>query len=188
MISGILLGAGESKRMGRNKLILPVGKTTLFERCLQTLMNSRLQELVVVLSPRNGELAEKLNNYPPGKKKKFKLVTNSRFKQGISTSIVTGIRSIDGESTGALICLGDQPFLKTSTVNALLRAFQRKKGLIVVPVYRGKRGNPVQPDSSFKARLASLYLRYNRSSQGSPHVPRGKGLGGNPDRGEDADG
>ena len=53
MISGILLGAGESKRMKVNKLSLPWGRETIFEHCFNMLLRSRVTEIIVVLNKQN---------------------------------------------------------------------------------------------------------------------------------------
>ena len=150
MISAILLGAGKSKRMGFDKLSLPWGKKTVFERCLETLFGSRVQELVIVLSLRNKGLRNLLRG------KNIKIVTNPRPGGGMSTSIRRGLQAIHSRSDGILIALGDQPFLKTRTINVLIRTFARGKGGIIVPSFRGRRGHPVIFHKRYRKELLSL--------------------------------
>ncbi len=156
MVSGILLGAGESKRMGRNKLILPWGKSTVFEHCLQTLLCSELGEIVVVLSVRSSELGNRIRRCPIIRKKKITVVWNPFYKRGMSTSIRKGLQHLDPGSRGILIALGDQPFLKSKTVNALIHAFTPGEGRMVVPFYGRRRGNPVLFDRSYLKELMEL--------------------------------
>ena len=156
MVSGILLGAGESKRMGRNKLILPWGKSTVFEHCLQTLLCSELGEIVVVLSVRSSELGNRIRRCPIFRKKKITVVWNALYKRGMSTSIRKGLQHLDPGSRGILIALGDQPFLKSKTVNALIHAFTPGEGRMVVPFYGRRRGNPVLFDRSYLKELMEL--------------------------------
>ena len=74
----------------------------------------------------------------------------------MSTSIRRGIQATDPGTQGILIALGDQPLLKTRTINALIRAFAQRKGSIVLPSYRGRRGHPVLFDRCHEKELLSL--------------------------------
>jgi len=149
-ISAILLGAGESKRMGVNKLSLPWGKRTLFEHCLNILLRSKAGEVIIVLNPRMKRAVKPIKN------QKIKIVTNPYYKNGMSASIRKGLRVIDARSHGILIALGDQPFLKTKTINALIHAFAQKKGAIIVPDYKGTQGHPVLFDRRFEKEIFGL--------------------------------
>ncbi len=136
-ISAVLLGAGRSKRMGLNKLSLPWRGKTLFERCFNTLLRSNVKKVVVVLNDRMRKESEYFHN------PKVEVVINPYYKKGMSTSIRRGIRVLNSKSDGILIALGDQPFLKTRTINAIIKAFRREKGKIIVPTFKGRRGHPV---------------------------------------------
>jgi molybdenum cofactor cytidylyltransferase len=143
MISAILLGAGESKRMKVNKLSLPWGRETVFEHCFNTLFRSTAQEIIVVLNPRNKGMKRQFEKRFAGTTKKVKITFNPYYERGMSTSIHKGLQVMDSKSNGILISLGDQPFLKTRTINVLLRAFREAKGEIIVPSFRGVNGHPV---------------------------------------------
>ena len=143
MISAILLGAGESKRMKVNKLSLSWGKETLFEHCFNVLLRSKTQEIIVILNPQNERMKRQFEKISASTTKKVKLTFNPYYKRGMSTSIHQGVQVMDPRSEGILISLGDQPFLKTRTINVLLDAFHCGKGEIVVPSFRGKKGHPV---------------------------------------------
>lgn len=137
MISAILLGAGESKRMGENKLILPLGNKTVLERTLENLLRSNVKEVVVVI---NKKTKCELGHF---KKENVKVILNPYYKRGMSSSIKCGLRFINPKTQGILIALGDQPLLKAKTLNLLIQRFiQNEKG-IVLPSFRGERGHPV---------------------------------------------
>ena len=142
-VSAILLGAGESKRMGRDKLMLPWGKKTVLDHCLEVLLRSETREVVVVVRSRSEEFEERINTYPAFMRKKIKVVVNPDYPGGMSSSIRKGLKSIHSKSEGVLIALGDQPLLKTSTINALIHAFLHGKRKIAIPFYHNQRGNPV---------------------------------------------
>jgi molybdenum cofactor cytidylyltransferase len=150
IISAILLGAGESKRMGVDKLSLPWGRKTVLEHCFETLLQSEVQEIVVVLGIRN----KGVKNLFQGRR--VKVVVNPHSKRGMSTSIRKGLRSIHPSSPGILIALGDQPFLKTRTINALVRAFARGKEGIIIPSFQGRKGHPVIFHQRYRKELLNL--------------------------------
>jgi molybdenum cofactor cytidylyltransferase len=150
MISAILLGAGESKRMGLNKLSLPWGKKTILEQCLHSLLQSEVNHVIVVVSGRLKAF------FPPLRDHRIKVVMNPRNKQGMSTSIRRGLLALPPKTRGILIALGDQPFLKVRTINGLIHAFARKRGEIIAPVYEGRRGHPVIFDRKYEGELSRL--------------------------------
>ena len=149
-VSAILLGAGESKRMGLNKLTLPWGRRTVFEHCLNTLIRSDINEVVVVLGGKTADLRGSLERTGA------KVVINPFYRKGMSTSIRRGVRGIDPASQGILIALGDQPFLKAATINALVRAFAMRDRAILVPTFQGKKGHPVIFHRKFEEELLKL--------------------------------
>jgi len=150
VISAILLGAGESKRMGVDKLSLPWGRKTVFDCCFETLLRSEVQELVVVLGIRN----KKVKNVFRGRK--VKVIINPYSNRGMSTSIRRGLQAIHPGCHGILIALGDQPLLKTRTINVLIHAFEKGKRGIIVPSFRGRRGHPVIFHRRYKKELLDL--------------------------------
>jgi molybdenum cofactor cytidylyltransferase len=149
-ISAILLGAGRSRRMGEDKLSLPWGRKTVFEHCLEILLRSEAKEVIVVLSDRTGRMAGRL------KRRRVELVMNPDDREGMASSIRRGIKAVHPGSDGILIALGDQPTLKTRTVNVLVRAFTEGKGEIIVPSFRGKRGHPVIFHKKYQKELMQL--------------------------------
>lgn len=149
-ISAILLGAGKSRRMGFDKLSLPWGKKTVFEHCVETLLRSKVREVVIVLGVRN----KGIKNLFRGRK--IKIVTNPHPEGGMSGSIRRGLQAIQPSSHGILIALGDQPFLKTRTINVLIRTFAQGKGGMIVPSFRGRRGHPVIFHKRYRKELFNL--------------------------------
>jgi len=156
MVSGILLGAGESKRMGVNKLLLPWKRKTVFEHCLDTLLGSTLKEVIVVLGGPSKVFKDALEKRTALADRGGKVAINPYYRRGMSSSIRRGIKVVDPRSQGILIALGDQPFLKTRTVNAIIHAFEQGKGQIIVPSFRGKKGHPVIFHRRFKKELLEL--------------------------------
>lgn len=139
-VTAILLAAGESRRMApANKLELPVAGQPLLRHCAQVLLAARVDRLVVVL----GHDAERARRLLAGLG--AQLVYNERHRDGQMTSVDCGLRALAGnESEGVMICLADQPLLTPADITALMDAFRKRvHGSIVVPTYRGRRGNPI---------------------------------------------
>jgi molybdenum cofactor cytidylyltransferase len=149
-ISAILLGAGESKRMRVDKLSLRLGRKTILEHCFETLWRSKVEEVTIVLSVRNQEIKNLF------KGPRVKIIVNPHSEKGMSTSIRKALRTIPSDSHGILIALGDQPFLKTRTINALIRAFDQGERGIIVPSFRGRMGHPVIFHRKYKRDLLNL--------------------------------
>jgi len=149
MISAIILAAGESRRMGmKNKLLLPISGEVLIRNFVKSVCASNVAEVVVVV----GHEAEKIEGVLQGQPVRF--VENLRYMEGMTSSIQTGIQAASAESEGLLICLADQPFIETSDFNRLIHAFtdlfDSESSLIIVPVFKGQRGNPVLFSRQFR--------------------------------------
>ncbi len=137
MISAILLAAGESKRMGKPKQLMPLGRTSILEQTIDNYLNSEVNEVIVVLGHR-AEEAKRIMAARP-----VKLAINPNYQQGMSTSIIAGLNMVDSRAQAVVIALGDQPFIDSQTLNRLIDEFYNHDKGIAIPVYRGRRGHPV---------------------------------------------
>jgi molybdenum cofactor cytidylyltransferase len=150
-ISAIILAAGESKRMGgKQKLLMPLEKTTILERTVDNYIDSEVSEVIVVAGLQAEEIKSLMIN------RRVRVVVNPDFHQGMSTSLTAGLNEITGKSRGVMIALADQPFIDSRTINLLIREFGTHGKGIVVPLYRGKRGHPVILSSKYKPELLAL--------------------------------
>jgi molybdenum cofactor cytidylyltransferase len=150
MISAILLAAGESNRMGQPKQLLPFGQSTIVERTIDNLLNSAVSETIVVLGYRDEEIRKTIAGKP------VKLVINPDYQQGMSTSIIAGLKQVDKRARAVLIALSDQPFINSQTITSLVEAFIANNRGILIPVYQGRRGNPVIFAIKYKGELLNL--------------------------------
>jgi len=152
MISAIILAAGESRRMGvKNKLLLQIDSEVLIRKFVKSVSNSVVDAVLVVV----GFEAEKIKAVLHDQAVKF--VENHRYEEGMTTSIQSGVKASSNESTGLMICLADMPFAETSDLNLLIQAFNdyrsTESSLIIVPVFQGKRGNPVLFSEVFREKI-----------------------------------
>ena len=142
MISAVILAAGESRRMGKqNKLLLPIGGEALLVKLVASVCASDVGQVLVVIGHEAEKIRRELNEFP------LNFVYNPNFSEGMTTSIKYGVKMVSHECDGLLICLGDMPFINTSEINKLIHAYVKNRikgeGLIVVPVFKRQRGNPV---------------------------------------------
>jgi len=137
-VSAILLAAGESRRMsGINKLMLAVEGEPLLRHTVKTLLASRLGEVVVVLGHQAEEARILLHEL------EVRTVVNSHYREGQMSSVHCGLEALTRQCDGVMICLTDQPMLTAQDIDALIDAFGRRGGSIIVPTYQGRRGNPI---------------------------------------------
>lgn len=149
-ISAIVLAAGTSQRMGRSKQLLRLGESTLLAHTLANVRRANVDEIILVL----GFAAEEIQQSIP--MTGIVTVTNADYQQGMGTSIRTGLSAISPQAEGALIILGDQPFVRPATLNSLIEYHQRCRPQIIIPLFRGFRGNPVLLDRSVFPELRHL--------------------------------
>ena len=150
MLSAILLAAGESKRMGEPKQLMPLGKHTLLEQAIDNLLGSPVNETIVVVGHKAEEITKAIATKP------VKVTFNPNYRQGMSTSIVAGLILVDPASRAVMLALGDQPLVESRTIKELIDAFNSHDKDIAVPTHRGKRGHPIIFDIKYKAELLEL--------------------------------
>ena len=136
-ISAIILAAGQSKRMGQPKMLLPWGNTTVLGKVIETLQAAGIEDILVVTGGAKAEVEKIIANY------KVRVVHNENFEQGeMLGSIQLGLHKQKSSSEAALICLGDQPQIEEGTVQTVVESFHANKSSIVVPSYQMRRGHP----------------------------------------------
>lgn len=144
-IAAIILGAGTSSRMGEHKLLLPLGGRPLIVWSVAAACASQARPVVVALGRAAEEARDALAAALPDAP--YAVVVNQRFAQGMGTSLALAVASLPAEVTGALILLGDQPFMPTAAIEAMLAAARAQPERIAMGAYGGasgrRRGHPV---------------------------------------------
>jgi len=148
--TAIVLAAGESRRMGDLKPLLPYGGGTVIQAVVRALQASPVRHVVVVVGHRAEEISANLAGTSA------ECVFNPRFAEGMLSSIRTGLTAAPEETEWFVIALGDQPALKPALVAALVRAAQERGKGIVVPSYGGRRGHPLVIHASLRQEIAEL--------------------------------
>lgn len=140
MLAALILAAGESRRMGSPKALLPYQDKTFVEHLLAVTKHPRVAIQRVVLGASAAAIRERLHLAEDS------VVVNDQWELGQLSSIQAGIRSLEGQATdGAMICPVDHPLVSASLISTLIEEFERASAQqgIVLPVFCGKRGHPV---------------------------------------------
>jgi len=138
MIAAIVLAAGASTRMGRQKLLLPMGDgRPLVRVAVEQVLAAGLDDAVVVLGREAEAVGLALAGLP------VRTALNPRYAEGQSTSLRAGLDALRPGTDAAVIALGDQPLPDPGVIRRLVAAFRTSSRPVVVPVYRDGRGNPV---------------------------------------------
>ena len=105
---------------------------------VEAAMASDAHTVTVVTGHEHASLETALSHY------EVQIVHNPDFSDGLSTSLAQGLRAVDAETEGVIVCLGDMPALSARHINRMIAGFDPVEGrAICVPTHRGKRGNPV---------------------------------------------
>jgi len=150
MIWAVILAAGESRRMGTQKLLLPFGDATVVEAVVRTALASGIDRAVAVLGADREAVRAKLESSG------VDFAVNEMFADGMLSSIQTGFRVLPPEAEAAVIMLGDQPFLPPSVVDTVVRGYRESLKGIVIPVFRTRRGHPVLVDLKYRDEVLAL--------------------------------
>lgn len=137
MIVGIILAAGESKRMGEPKALLKIGDQHFINRIASVLEASRLDLIYAVLGDRKEKIEPLLSrNVNP--------IHNPSFQEGQISSLKAAVEKIQYENCdAAIVTLVDHPLISAAVVERLIESFYQSKKRIIVPTHAGKRGHPV---------------------------------------------
>ena len=144
-VCAILLAAGEGKRMGTQKLLLPFGDTTVAGASLRALLGSRVAQVVVVLGHQAEEVRQSLSQQAEAAAQSLpvKFVLNDRYQEGMFSSVLCGLAAAATDADAFLISLADQPAITSQVIDALLAAFFKQGPEIALPTYHGRRGHPL---------------------------------------------
>ena len=150
MISAVLLAAGKSRRMGKFKQLLPLAGKTFVECCVDNLLASRVDEVVVVTGHREADVRNAVGTRP------VRFANNPDYRDGMSSSIKRGVEAISKMARACLIALVDQPQIGSDVINRVIEAYLADEPLIVIPTYEGKNGHPIILDLKLRDEILAI--------------------------------
>lgn len=150
-IAAVVLAAGRSTRMARNKLLIDMGGKPLVAHAVDAALEAGLAPVLVV----TGHQAEAVQAALAGRPVTF--VHNARFEDGMASSLQAGIAALSDDIDAALVCLGDMPSVGPRHMAAIAAAYApESQRSICVPFSQGQRGNPVLLGRRFFPEIAQL--------------------------------
>jgi molybdenum cofactor cytidylyltransferase len=150
-IAAVILAAGRSSRMGRNKLLLDLDGKPILCHAVDQALGAGLSEVVVVSGHQASKVREALGD------RAVKVIEAREHKLGMSASLKAGIRALGPRTDAALVMLGDMPQVSAPLIRRLIAAYNPLEGRsIVVPTVDGKRGNPVLFDRRYFEEMLAL--------------------------------
>jgi molybdenum cofactor cytidylyltransferase len=133
----IVLAAGDSRRMGQDKLLTMLGKKRVIEHTLRTYRKAqRVQDIILVIPPGTTE------TYAPLRSPTLHLVENPDPERGMISSIRAGLDCGWAQERNFLITPGDVPFVSSEIVDQIVTEFVTRRCKIVLPTYKGLGGHP----------------------------------------------
>lgn len=136
MISALILAAGQSKRMGQPKMLLPWGEKTVLETVIATFKAGGMEDILVVTGGDRKRVEALVG-------KTAQTVFNQDYALNeMLGSIQAGLAGLKPEVKAVLIGLGDQPQVQESSVRSVLEEYCRSGATLVVPSFEMRRGHP----------------------------------------------
>ena len=149
-MAAVVLAAGSSTRMGRNKLLLPVGGETLVRRAARAALEAGLDEVVVVLGHEEPRARAQLLGLA------CTPVVNPDHAEGAGTSLRTGVRHASARADAIVVVLADMPFVTAEMIAALAERYRDTRAPLVTSRYGGVQAPPTLYDRALFEELLQV--------------------------------
>jgi len=136
-VTAIILGAGESSRMGKPKLLLPFGDRTMIGTVISNVLASSVEKVIVVLGSNYESHREVIKDYP------VEIVNNKRYREGMLSSVKCGLKAVSDAADAVMVLLGDQPMIQAGEMDQLIESYMDSEKEIAIATHEKKRGHPI---------------------------------------------
>ena len=148
-LAAVILAAGRSNRMGAFKPLLPFGKQTVIESCIDCLRKGGVETIVVVLGHRAEEVQARISHLDVLR------ALNPEPDSEMNASIAVGVNELPATAKATLIALADHPAVPPIVVSSLIQAWENGARL-VIPTWQNRGGHPVLIDLRYRQELQNL--------------------------------
>ena len=149
-VAAVVLAAGDARRFGAPKLLMPFGDSTIVGCVVAALEAAGIDPIIVVAGSQAPAIAEALAATPA------RVVRNPQPALGMLSSVRIGVGALPAESDRFLLALADQPRISPGEIRHLLEEHRASGKGIAIPTYQGKRGHPVAFDCRCRRDLLAL--------------------------------
>ena len=151
MITAIILAAGQSRRMGQPKMLLPWRTESVLSHVISVFHEAGVEDILVVTGGARERVESAVSHL------KVKIIFNEQFVEGgMLSSIQCGIRALTHQTQAVLIGLGDQPQVQAGSVRAVCDVYRESESKIVVPSFNMRRGHPWLIERSLLGDLTAI--------------------------------
>jgi molybdenum cofactor cytidylyltransferase len=150
-VAGLILAAGASQRMGRDKPLLLYRGRTFLETVIATLREAGASPLAVVLGHHAAGIRRAVDLTG------VEVVINADYRRGQTSSLQAGLRALEAAKPAAIVLgLVDHPAVPAEVVRRLIAAWQESRAAVVIPTHGGRRGHPVVVAAALFPELLAL--------------------------------
>jgi molybdenum cofactor cytidylyltransferase len=139
-VAGVLLAAGTSSRMGRNKLMLDLDGETVVRGCARRALAGGVSPLIVVVGAGATQIRSQLSDLP------CEIVTNTGYMSGMTSSMRRGVESVPETAAAAIILLADMPRVTSEMISQIIQRYRETRALLVTSGYEGVSAPPILYD------------------------------------------
>lgn len=162
-IWALVLAAGESRRMGTPKMLLPFRGKAMAERVIMNIRDAGIHNILAVIGAEKEKLPMLLQ------KLSVNFCLNSNYSEGMLSSVVCGLRNLPQDIRAVMIFPGDQPLISPASINLVTEAYSASGKGIVIPLYKSRRGHPLLFDAKYRDEIESLDPSEGLRSLSSAH-------------------
>ena len=149
-VAGVVLAAGTSSRMGRNKLLLEVAGQSVLRRAVLTAVEAGLDPVLVVLGHESERARAEIDGL------RCEVVVNPGYQEGIHSSLRTGIGAVPERCEAAVVLLADMPLVEAQMIRTLMERHETERPALVVSDYEGVDAPPILYDRRLFGELRVL--------------------------------
>jgi molybdenum cofactor cytidylyltransferase len=149
-VAAVVLAAGSSTRMGRNKLLLDLGGETMVRRAVRAAVGAGVDQVVVVLGHDEPRVRAELAGLP------CTPVVNPDHAQGAGTSVRTGVRHVAADADAIVVVLADMPFVTAEMIATLVARYRETAAPLVASHYGEVQAPPTLYDRALFEELLSI--------------------------------
>ncbi len=149
-VAGILLAAGTSSRMGRNKMLFELNGESVLRGAARRALAGGLSPLLVVLGHEAEKSRVELDGLP------CQIVINPNYEQGINSSVKAGISALPAGTQSTVVMLADMPFVAPEMIRGLIDRYRESEAPLVISDYEGVNAPPMLYDRSLFAELLTM--------------------------------